>query len=276
MKHNQPVQYIKPTLLSGQVNKDSLRSASKQAALTNYNVCEHLISPFSKKNRYLRRMATGYIMDSSFSLSTLSNRGAASKRQLLSCARHSVLFGLPAANSRWRKKSDIKKRVQNFLLLLSYWCVADPQPDGSQPTPTLSNLPPELHLKIFDFLNPATSTCLGLTCKNFYSNHRWIHGSVSLSASDDELTYHTPNGCQIVTCNTLYLWVTQWAGPNHRFWHWAFVPRVDEKKEGAIKGKENDVSSNGGEKVYSSPYGTDRGSLGRWAARWGRLGGGAE
>lgn len=107
MKHNQPVQYIKPTLLSGQVNKDSLRSASKQAALTNYNVCEHLISPFPKKNRYLRRMATGYIMDSSFSLSTLSNRGAASKRQ------PSILR--PAFRIVWASSSKftLKKKIRH-------------------------------------------------------------------------------------------------------------------------------------------------------------------
>ncbi|KAI0007932.1 hypothetical protein F4779DRAFT_482854 [Xylariaceae sp. FL0662B] len=47
---------------------------------------------------------------------------------------------------------------------------------------TLSDLPPELHFAIFDFLDPIDSTCLGLTSKHFYAIHRRIHGKVPLSA----------------------------------------------------------------------------------------------
>lgn len=46
-------------------------------------------------------------------------------------------------------------------------------------------LPSELHMAIFDFLDPIDSTCLGLTNKHFYSIHRRLHGSVPLSARRD-------------------------------------------------------------------------------------------
>ncbi|KUJ19745.1 uncharacterized protein LY89DRAFT_779656 [Mollisia scopiformis] len=57
---------------------------------------------------------------------------------------------------------------------------------------TLVTLPPEILLLIFDYLNPAASTCLGLTCKKLYPVHRAIHGIVRLSAPSE------PNG--------FYLW----------------------------------------------------------------------
>jgi hypothetical protein len=37
--------------------------------------------------------------------------------------------------------------------------------------PTLSTLPAEIHHEIFSYLDPITSTCLGLTCKTFYKMH---------------------------------------------------------------------------------------------------------
>lgn len=44
----------------------------------------------------------------------------------------------------------------------------------------LTNIPTELQLTIFDRLHPVSSTCLGLTCKTFYRNHRTLHGVVKL------------------------------------------------------------------------------------------------
>ncbi|KAK3503512.1 hypothetical protein B0T13DRAFT_132990 [Neurospora crassa] len=44
----------------------------------------------------------------------------------------------------------------------------------------LLDLPPELHMAIFDFLDPIDSTCLGLTNKHFYAIHRRMHGTVPL------------------------------------------------------------------------------------------------
>lgn len=49
-------------------------------------------------------------------------------------------------------------------------------------TPTLGNLPAELHLKIFEELDRVTSTCLGLTNKKFYPIHKSLHGHVPLLA----------------------------------------------------------------------------------------------
>jgi hypothetical protein len=47
--------------------------------------------------------------------------------------------------------------------------------DGpSRLSPTLTTLPPELHLKIFSELD-STSICLGLTCKKFYHIYREPH-----------------------------------------------------------------------------------------------------
>jgi hypothetical protein len=40
--------------------------------------------------------------------------------------------------------------------------------------------PDEIVLEIFSYLDPCTSTCLGLTCKQFYAIHTKIHGKASL------------------------------------------------------------------------------------------------
>jgi hypothetical protein len=47
-----------------------------------------------------------------------------------------------------------------------------------KPKLTLLTPPPDLHTKIVKFLNPASSTCLGLTNHHFYHIHRSIHGAV--------------------------------------------------------------------------------------------------
>lgn len=46
---------------------------------------------------------------------------------------------------------------------------------------TFSTLSPDLHLEDFSCLDPVSSTCLGLTCKAFYSIHRAMHGTVALT-----------------------------------------------------------------------------------------------
>ncbi|KAE8442802.1 hypothetical protein EG329_002835 [Mollisiaceae sp. DMI_Dod_QoI] len=43
-----------------------------------------------------------------------------------------------------------------------------------------TDLPTDIHFKIFDLLCPVNSTCLGLTCKQFYEIHRKFHRKVSL------------------------------------------------------------------------------------------------
>jgi hypothetical protein len=45
-------------------------------------------------------------------------------------------------------------------------------------SPTLTTLPPELHLKIFSYLDSTTSICLGLTSKTFYQIHKSHHPSL--------------------------------------------------------------------------------------------------
>jgi hypothetical protein len=48
------------------------------------------------------------------------------------------------------------------------------------PRTYFSTLPPEIHLSIFDNLDPASSACLGLTNKRFYPMHRSAHPRVGL------------------------------------------------------------------------------------------------
>ncbi|KAH6617282.1 hypothetical protein F5144DRAFT_498260 [Chaetomium tenue] len=66
------------------------------------------------------------------------------------------------------------------------YSVTDQQPIPRRHKPTvrlaLTDLPPELHFAIFDFLDPIDSTCFGLTNKHFYAIHRRLHGAVSLTA----------------------------------------------------------------------------------------------
>ena len=45
----------------------------------------------------------------------------------------------------------------------------------------LTELPAEIHLKVFDLLDLNSSTCLGLTCKKLYPIHRALHGVVPLN-----------------------------------------------------------------------------------------------
>ena len=54
--------------------------------------------------------------------------------------------------------------------------------EDAMPTSKLLSISTELQLMIFKLLDPASSTCLGLTNKAFYQIHWGIHGKVSLSA----------------------------------------------------------------------------------------------
>ncbi|KXH37463.1 hypothetical protein CSIM01_06231 [Colletotrichum simmondsii] len=53
--------------------------------------------------------------------------------------------------------------------------------EEAQQTLTITDLPPELHHSIIDFLDPIDSTCLGLASRYFYALHRRRHGTVHLS-----------------------------------------------------------------------------------------------
>jgi hypothetical protein len=47
---------------------------------------------------------------------------------------------------------------------------------------TISSLPPELHLKIFTYLDRASSVCFSLTAKKLYPIHKELRGLVPLTA----------------------------------------------------------------------------------------------
>ncbi|KAK1452811.1 hypothetical protein CCUS01_10685 [Colletotrichum cuscutae] len=53
--------------------------------------------------------------------------------------------------------------------------------EEAQQTLTITDLPPELHHSIIDFLDPIDSTCLGLASRYFYTLHRRRHGTVQLA-----------------------------------------------------------------------------------------------
>ncbi|TVY16660.1 hypothetical protein LARI1_G004591 [Lachnellula arida] len=55
------------------------------------------------------------------------------------------------------------------------------------PPQHLTNLPPELKLMIHSTLDPVTSTCLGLSSREFYPTHRSLHKKVGLYDRGDRL-----------------------------------------------------------------------------------------
>jgi hypothetical protein len=63
---------------------------------------------------------------------------------------------------------------------------------------TLQTLPTEIHLIIFDHLHVITSTCLSLTCKDFYDIHFNLHGKVALDLSDTRFAF-PPDGVPLTT-----------------------------------------------------------------------------
>jgi hypothetical protein len=76
--------------------------------------------------------------------------------------------------------------------------------------PSLVNLPPELHLKIFNLLDRTTSTCLGLCTKKFYAIHRSMRGTVPL------MTWHSypPNK---IDGKRLWELLVEWMEPGYDF-----------------------------------------------------------
>lgn len=77
--------------------------------------------------------------------------------------------------------------TKDMALLLGKLTLAKSQTNKSSNRSTtrlhIQSLPKELQLEIFDHLGPVPSTCLGLTCKEFYEIHRKKHGVVSLKHS---------------------------------------------------------------------------------------------
>ncbi|KAL0931197.1 putative F-box domain-containing protein [Colletotrichum truncatum] len=51
----------------------------------------------------------------------------------------------------------------------------------------ITDLPPEIHHYIVDFLDRIDSTCFGLTNRHFFAIHQRRHGSVPLSTGRDKL-----------------------------------------------------------------------------------------
>jgi hypothetical protein len=82
---------------------------------------------------------------------------------------------------------------------------------------TLVGIPPELHLELFQHLDKVTSTCLGLTCKIFYSIHRAIHGKVKLKSPSGTPTYMVhPDG----RTRDLTRLISKWMGPDYHWMGW--------------------------------------------------------
>ncbi|CRK24657.1 hypothetical protein BN1723_003184, partial [Verticillium longisporum] len=81
----------------------------------------------------------------------------------------------------------------------------------------ITDLPPELHYAVFDFLDPIDSTCLGLVNKQFYDIHRRMHGTVPLSTRREG-----PNDLE---------WAWRGAGPLVHPSSAPRMPKIDERAE---------------------------------------------
>jgi hypothetical protein len=95
-------------------------------------------------------------------------------------------------------------------------------------------LPPELHLEIFKHLHPVSSTCLGLTCKEFYPIHKQLHGVVNLRAKIPAPP-RKPHYWGFVRLGAL---LNTWAGPKYWFGPWndgrfkeMTMPKMESRKE---------------------------------------------
>ena len=77
---------------------------------------------------------------------------------------------------------------------------------------TLQDLPPEIHLKLFDIMDLSTSVCFGLTCKQFYATHWKKHGRVELYHTGDRpLLYHIHRSPDW----PLWVLIQNWMGPDY-------------------------------------------------------------
>ncbi|KAH8766566.1 hypothetical protein BGZ57DRAFT_930399 [Hyaloscypha finlandica] len=70
----------------------------------------------------------------------------------------------------------------------------------------IASIPSELQLEIFSYLDPVSSTCLGLTCKKLYSLSKKVRGATKLNA-----VYWVPGGRSF---NYLGDLLEKWAGQN--------------------------------------------------------------
>ncbi|KAK1705022.1 uncharacterized protein BDZ83DRAFT_551909, partial [Colletotrichum acutatum] len=75
--------------------------------------------------------------------------------------------------------------------------------ERAQQTFTITDLPPELHHIIIDFLDPIDSTCLGLASRYFYTLHRRRHGNVHLATgrprpNDQEWAWRSASALSVV------------------------------------------------------------------------------
>lgn len=102
-------------------------------------------------------------------------------------------------------------------------------------------LPPELHLEIFRHLHPVSSTCLGLTCKEFYPIHKKLHGVVRLR---DRIAIYLPRSRSLGSTRLGAL-LNRWAGPEYHFFGWSSVRFTKRPNAGKESKKE---SENGEEK----------------------------
>jgi hypothetical protein len=92
--------------------------------------------------------------------------------------------------------------------------------DTTAPTGFLLNLSTELHLQIFEYLDPVFLTCLGLTCKTLYAIYKQLHGIVGL---DEVIFFHTPlRMIPIRLWHLLYRWISL-SDPR---WDWVYNERV--------------------------------------------------
>jgi hypothetical protein len=72
--------------------------------------------------------------------------------------------------------TTIPQKISKELIQLCKDCQnTDPRADTTVTmTATLSTLPSELHVQIFELLDPDTSACLGLTCTKLYGIHEEV------------------------------------------------------------------------------------------------------
>ncbi|KAN0095265.1 hypothetical protein V8E51_015976 [Hyaloscypha variabilis] len=77
----------------------------------------------------------------------------------------------------------------------------------------ITTIPAELKLNIFDYLNPVTSACLGVSFKSFYGFHRDKCGILKLNIDDwvpEHLRFYNWRDCVFVTEDSFTDLVRDW------------------------------------------------------------------
>lgn len=83
---------------------------------------------------------------------------------------------------------------------------------------TITTLPAELHLKIFDYLgdDPGAAACLGITCKTVYPLYRARHKTVDLcSLTGCARCIAGRHSFRGPTCRVLHFLLMDWMGPGY-------------------------------------------------------------